>query len=458
MQEYIQRNIDVELLEWKDNPMRKPLLLRGARQVGKSSAVRHFGKEFQFFAEVNFERHKTVKTFFQGDIDIRLIVQKIAIYINVPIEEGKTLLFLDEIQECPEAIMALRFFKEDYPGLHVIAAGSLLEFTLQKLPTFGVGRIHTLFMYPMTFDEFLNANNENGLISMKRQADSQHPLDAAFHEKLIEYFRIYLLVGGMPEAVLAWIKTHNFNQCSHIQEDIILTYEDDFSKYKKRVSPDLLRTTLHGICHQPGEKITFKQISADYRSSQIREAVRLLTLAGLVIPVIATSGNGIPLDAEANEKNMKILLLDSGLLLSVLQLEGNLAQHLVDLIMTGSPKDLVNKGGLVEMVAGLELLRNKPCVQRQKMFYWEKSGNSIAEIDYLDTFHLKVTPIEIKSGTQGGMKSLWQFMREKRLTEAIRCSFENFGEFTYTDPQADNAKRHITIIPLYALDNLREMK
>lgn len=458
MQEYIQRNIDVELLEWKDNPMRKPLLLRGARQVGKSSAVRHFGKEFQFFAEVNFERHKTVKTFFQGDIDIRLIVQKIAIYINVPIEEGKTLLFLDEIQECPEAIMALRFFKEDYPGLHVIAAGSLLEFTLQELPTFGVGRIHTLFMYPMTFDEFLNANNENGLISMKRQADSQYPLDAAFHEKLIEYFRIYLLVGGMPEAVLAWIKTHNFNQCSHIQEDIILTYEDNFSKYKKRVSPDLLRTTLHGICHQPGEKITFKQISADYRSSQIREAVRLLTLAGLVIPVIATSGNGIPLDAEANEKNMKILLLDSGLLLSVLQLEGNLAQHLVDLIMTGSPKDLVNKGGLVEMVAGLELLRNKPCVQRQKMFYWEKSGNSIAEIDYLDTFHLKVTPIEIKSGTQGGMKSLWQFMREKRLTEAIRCSFENFGEFTYTDPQADNAKRHITIIPLYALDNLREMK
>lgn len=387
-----------------------------------------------------------------------MIVQKIAIYINVPIEEGKTLLFLDEIQECPEAIMALRFFKEDYPGLHVIAAGSLLEFTLQELPTFGVGRIHTLFMYPMTFDEFLNANNENGLISMKKQADSQHPLDAAFHEKLIEYFRIYLLVGGMPEAVLAWIKTHNFNQCSHIQEDIILTYEDDFSKYKKRVSPDLLRTTLHGICHQPGEKITFKQISADYRSSQIREAVRLLTLAGLVIPVIATSGNGIPLDAEANEKNMKILLLDSGLLLSVLQLEGNLAQHLVELIMTGSPQDLVNKEGLVEMVAGLELLRNKPCVQRQKMFYWEKSGNSIAEIDYLDTFHLKVTPIEIKTGTQGGMKSLWQFMREKRLTEAIRCSFENFGEFTYTDPQADNAERHITIIPLYALENLREMK
>lgn len=458
MQEYIQRNIDVELLEWKNNPMRKPLLLRGARQVGKSSAVRHFGKEFKYFAEVNFERHKAVKTFFQGDIDIRLIAQKIAKYINVPIEEGETLLFLDEIQECPEAIMALRFFKEDYPGLHVIAAGSLLEFTLQELPTYGVGRIHTLFMYPMTFDEFLKANDENGLIDMKGQADSRHPLDDAFHEKLVEYFRIYLLVGGMPEAVLAWIKTHDFNQCSRVQEDIILTYDDDFSKYKKRVSPDLLRTTMRGICHQSGEKITFKQISADYRSSQIREAVRLLTLAGLTTPVVATSGNGIPLDAEANEKNMKILFLDSGLLLTVLQLEGNLAQHLIEQIMTGNPQELVNKCGLVEMVAGLEILRNKPCVQRQRMFYWEKSGNSIAEIDYLDIFNLKVTPIEIKSGTQGGMKSLWLFMREKNLTEAIRCSFENFGEFCYTDSQADNAVRHITIVPLYALENLQKMK
>ena len=458
MQEYIQRKIDVELLEWKNNPMRKPLLLRGARQVGKSSAVRHFGKEFKYFAEVNFERHKAVKTFFQGDIDIRLIAQKIAKYINVPIEEGETLLFLDEIQECPEAIMALRFFKEDYAGLHVIAAGSLLEFTLQELPTYGVGRIHTLFMYPMTFDEFLKANDENGLIDMKGQADSRHPLDDAFHEKLVEYFRIYLLVGGMPEAVLAWIKTHDFNQCSRVQEDIILTYDDDFSKYKKRVSPDLLRTTMRGICHQSGEKITFKQISADYRSSQIREAVRLLTLAGLTTPVVATSGNGIPLDAEANEKNMKILFLDSGLLLTVLQLEGNLAQHLIEQIMTGNPQELVNKCGLVEMVAGLEILRNKPCVQRQRMFYWEKSGNSIAKIDYLDIFNLKVTPIEIKSGTQGGMKSLWLFMREKHLTEAIRCSFENFGEFCYTDSQADNAVRHITIVPLYALENLQKMK
>lgn len=456
MQEYIKRNIDKELMTWKEDPMRKPLLMRGARQVGKSSAIRHFGKEFKYFAEINFERHKAAKSFFQGDIDAHLIAMKIGNYLNVPIKEGKTLLFFDEIQECPEAIMALRFFKEDYPELHVIAAGSLLEFTLQELPTFGVGRIHSLFMYPMTFDEFLGANKEDGLIRMRNDADFSHPLDAAFHEKLIEYFRIYLLVGGMPEAVLAWIKTKDFNRCRSIQGDIILTYEDDFSKYKKRVNPDLLQTTMRGICHQPGEKLSFKKISNDYRSSQIREAIRLLTLAGIITPVIATSGNGIPLDAEATEKSMKVLFLDPGLLLSILQLEGNLSQQLVELIMAGSPQELVNKGGLTEMVAGLELMRNKPCIQRQKMFFWEKTGNSIAEIDYLEIHNLKITPIEIKSGTQGGMKSLWLFMREKQLTEAFRCSLENFGKFEYVDKEANDSTRHVNVLPLYALSKLKD--
>ncbi len=456
MQEYIRRNIDQQLISWKEEPLRKPLLLRGARQVGKSSAIRHFGKSFKYFAEVNFERHKAVRSFFQGDIDAHLIAQKIANYINIPIEEGKTLLFLDEIQECPEALMALRFFKEDYPELHVVAAGSLLEFTLEELPTFGVGRIHSLFMYPMTFDEFLGANGEQGLIVMRNAATAQRPLDSAFHEKLVEYFRIYLLVGGMPEAVLAWAKTKNFNRCRDIQEDIVLTYEDDFGKYKKRVNPDLLRTTMRGVCHQLGEKITFKQVSADYQSSQIREALRLLALAGIVTPVVATSGNGLPLDAEADERSMKILFLDPGLLLAVLQLDGKLSQQFIEMIMTGSPQELVNKGGLTEMVAGLEIARNKPCIQRQKLFYWEKRGKSVAEVDYLEAVNLHITPIEIKSGIQGGMKSLWLFMREKHLTQAVRCSLENFGEFEYTDKEDGDAVRHVRILPLYAMSLLQQ--
>lgn len=451
---YISRSIDKTLEEWKESTTHKPLLLRGARQVGKSSAVRHLGTQFKYFAEVNFESAKSIATFFKGDLDVKLISSKISNYIQVPIIPGQTLLFLDEIQACPEAIMALRFFKEDYPELHVIAAGSLLEFALQSLPTFGVGRIHSVFMYPMTFDEFLVAMDMGGLLAMRREATATHPLDAPFHDKLVNLFRTYLMVGGMPEAVATWRETTDFLKCQQVHQDIILTYEDDFNKYGRRVNPELLRLTLHGVCHQIGQKLTFSRISEGYRSAQIREALNLLTLAGLVIPVVGTSANGVPLDAESDEKRAKYLFLDSGLLLAILHLDGQLGHDLIKLIMTATPQDLINKGSITEMVAGLEISRYKSPVMRPRLFYWEKTGNSIAEIDYLSIRSMKVLPIEIKAGTQGGMKSLWIFMREKHLNNAVRCSLENFGSFDYIDHDDDNAIRHVDICPLYALSQL----
>ena len=181
-------------------------------------------KQFHYFAEVNFERDQSICTFFKGDLNVRLIVSKLSNYLQTPIIAGKSLLFLDEIQACPEAIMALRFFKEEYPELHVVAAGSLLEFALQEIPTFGVGRIRSLFMYPMTFDEFLSAMGMEGLIAMRQAADASHPLDAPFHDKLIELFRIYMLVGGMPEAVATWKATSDFLQCQQVHNDILLTF------------------------------------------------------------------------------------------------------------------------------------------------------------------------------------------------------------------------------------------
>ena len=451
---YISRSIDKTLEEWKESTTHKPLLLRGARQVGKSSAERHLGTQFKYFAEVNSESAKPLATFFKGDIDVKLISSKISNYIQVPIIPGQTLLFLDEIQACPEAIMALRFFKEDYPELHVIAAGSLLEFALQSLPTFGVGRIHSVFMYPMTFDEFLVAMDMGGLLAMRREATVTHPLDAPFHDKLVNLFRTYLMVGGMPEAVATWRETTDFLKCQQVHQDIILTYEDDFNKYGRRVNPELLRLTLHGVCHQIGQKLTFSRISEGYRSAQIREALNLLTLAGLVIPVVTTSANGVPLDAESDEKRAKYLFLDSGLLLAILHLDGQLGHDLIKLIMTATPQDLINKGSITEMVAGLEISRYKSPVMRPRLFYWEKTGNSIAEIDYLSIRSMKVLPIEIKAGTQGGMKSLWIFMREKHLNNAVRCSLENFGAFDYIDHDDDNAIRHVDICPLYALSQL----
>ena len=454
MKKYFDRIIDKYLLDWKVEEDRKPLLLRGARQVGKSSAVKNLGQSFKYFAELNFEKQKAAINFFTGDIDAKLIANKIANYINVPVVPGQTLLFLDEIQECPEAIMALRFFKEDYPELHVIAAGSLLEFALSELPTFGVGRIRSLFMHPFTFDEFLMATGNKGIIEMREQCDVRHPLDEAFHQKAIDLFRIYLLVGGMPEAVAKWVETGDFHKCQSVHSDIILAYEDDFSKYKKRVDPDLLRCTLRGVCHQVGEMLTFSQVPGGYRSVQIREALRLLTLAGIIYPVVSSAANGIPLDAEADENRCKYLVLDTGLMLNVLELDGRSSKQMIELIMAGSPQDLVNKGSIVEMFARLEILRYKDPIQRHKMFYWEQSGKSVAEVDYLEACDCKVLPIEVKSNTQGGMKSLWMLMRSKHLTEAIRTSLENFSEFDYLDVQDNNTKRHVRIFPLYALSML----
>ena len=195
---YYKRLIDKYLSEWTSRSVHKPILLRGARQVGKSTAVRHLGEQFESYVEINLEREPQYKTAFLPDLTVHRIISEISALAQKRIEPGRTLLFIDEIQECPEAIMSLRFFKEDMPSLHVMAAGSLLEFALTELPTFGVGRIHSVFMYPMTFDEFLLANGEGLLLEARNAASPSAPLPVALHKKLIALLRTYMLVGGMP--------------------------------------------------------------------------------------------------------------------------------------------------------------------------------------------------------------------------------------------------------------------
>ena len=187
MDKYLARSIDQALLEWKDSPRRKPLLLRGARQVGKSCAVRHLGEQFKYFLEVNVERNPEVMEFFKGNRDVKAIAAKLSDFFDVPVIPGETLLFLDEIQKSEDVIHSLWFFKEDYPELHVIAAGSLLEFALKDLSSFGVGRVTSLFVYPMSFDEFLTATGQNGLLRTKRKSNSENPLSKAFYDKSVGF-------------------------------------------------------------------------------------------------------------------------------------------------------------------------------------------------------------------------------------------------------------------------------
>jgi predicted AAA+ superfamily ATPase len=362
---------------------------------------------------------------------------------------GETLLFLDEIQLCPEAISSLRFFYEDFPELHVVAAGSLLEFALAELPSFGVGRIRSLFVYPMTFDEFLTATGNLGLIAEKRNASPDVPLMDAFHDKLVELFRVYLMVGGMPEAVGAWVATGDYTQCKQVQDEIIVSYEDDFSKYRPHIDDHLLRLTIRGVAHQIGEKLVYSRISQDYRSAQIKEALDCLRMAGLITPVCHTAANGLPLGAETNERYMKYLYLDSGLLLRILHIDLGDIHQITEQILIGNATDLVNKGHLTEMVAGLELLRYRTPTVRHELFFWMRTEkNGLAEVDYLTVRDMKICPIEIKAGTRGGMKSLFYFMETKGLTDGIRSSLENFGQYAHDGKRVD-------IYPLYALSNLK---
>ena len=452
---YIERPIDALLLEWKNSAVRKPLLLRGARQVGKSWAVEHLGETFDYFIEVNFEKRPDMLDVFQKIHDVHELAATLGMYYNTPVIPDRTLLFLDEIQKSADAIQSLWSFKEDYKELHVVAAGSLLEFALQDLPSFGVGRIRSLFVYPFSFDEFLVAEGKADWVKAKQEANTEKPLLTPLYNDLVQHFRTFLMVGGMPASVAAWVTTHDYSQCQAELDDIQLTYYDDFPKYAKKVDPTLLRNTLQSVVMQIGDKFTYSEVDGGYRADDVKKALKLLCDAGIIKRVSYTSGNGLPLGAEVNDKFRKYIYLDSGLLLRILDLDFGGARQLTERIIAGTSEDLVNKGGLAEMVLGWELVKyNNPRMQHD-LFYWENTAEGTrSEVDYIIARDLKVLPIECKAGTSGKMKSMYEFMHQKHLAEAIRCSLENFSELERIDKKDQDAVRHVQIVPLFAISNL----
>lgn len=452
---YIERPIDALLLEWKNSAVRKPLLLRGARQVGKSWAVEHLGETFDYFIEVNFEKRPEMLDVFQKIHDVHELAATLGMYYNTPVIPDRTLLFLDEIKKSADAIQSLWSFKEDYKELHVVAAGSLLEFALQDLPSFGVGRIRSLFVYPFSFDEFLVAEGKADWVKAKQEANTEKPLLTPLYNDLVQHFRTFLMVGGMPASVATWVTTHDYSQCQAELDDIQLTYYDDFPKYAKKVDPTLLRNTLQSVVMQIGDKFTYSEVDGGYRADDVKKALKLLCDAGIIKRVSYTSGNGLPLGAEVNDKFRKYIYLDSGLLLRILDLDFGGARQLTERIIAGTSEDLVNKGGLAEMVLGWELVKyNNPRMQHD-LFYWENTAEGTrSEVDYIIARDLKVLPIECKAGTSGKMKSMYEFMHQKHLAEAIRCSLENFSELERIDKKDQDAVRHVQIVPLFAISNL----
>lgn len=436
----MKRFIDKELLYWREKTVRKPLLIRGARQVGKTYSVRQLAKSFKYYLEVNFESDRSVHSFFSKDLNPNEICMNLSAYYNVPIIDSKTLIFFDEIQSCPNAISALRFFYEKRPELHLVAAGSLLEFALQELPSFGVGRIDNLFMFPLSFDEFLLAMGEENLHQLKSNRDFNSPLAQPLHSKLLDYIQKFLFLGGLPEVVHYFAENKDYLQAQRILDRLIIAYEDDFAKYKKHAPISRLREVFRYVVFQAGKKFNISKASESSNHAQIKEALELLEMSGLVYRIKHTAANGVPLGAEVNPKSFKVILFDHGIFQRLLGLE-------LSVLLTEKDFTSINKGNLAEQFVGTEIIKNQAGFNRPQLYYWqrEKRGSN-AKVDYLIQKSNDVIPIEVKSGTQGQMQSMRLFLQEKRINYGVRISRENFGQY-----------ENIRVLPLYAIRNLFQM-
>lgn len=430
---YFRRNIDAELLSWAKESRRKPLLLRGARQTGKTCSVREFAKTFKHFLEVNFEKDFVVHSLFDKNLSPQEICRDLSVYYNVPVVAGETLVFFDEIQSCKNAISSLRFFYEQYNELHVIAAGSLLEFTLSEIPSYGVGRIRSMFIYPFSFDEFLSAIGEEELLKVKNIASHSTPLSEPLHEKLNTLLKQFLVLGGMPEVVMNYAERKDINECQKVLNDLIISYKTDFAKYKKRVPTLRITEVFNSVSRQSGTKFVYSRADTKADIKQVKEAIELLVMSGLVIPATHSSSNGIPLGAESDRKKRKLLIFDTGILQRILGLD-------IRNLLFENNFDAINKGAIAEVFAGLEIIKSTNCYEKSDLYYWQREKvSSSAEIDYVLQINDKVIPVEVKSAKKGSMKSLYIFLEEKKSEYGIRFSMENFSSY-----------KNVFVYPLYA--------
>lgn len=437
---YLQRKIDDVLLTWQRTLPRKPLLIRGARQVGKSTAVRNLAKQFDYYIEINFEEQPEFQQLFANTSDIHDLVEQLELITQTEIIEGRTLVFLDEIQGSIPAISKLRYFYEKKPNLHIIAAGSLLEFALSELPSFGVGRVRSLFMYPFSFAEFLGALNEKQLARVVQQSNSELPINPILHEKLKVYFKKFLIIGGMPQAVQTYAANGDLLEVQRILDDLIIALQADFVKYKKQIAPTNIRSVFESIVKQVGTKFKYSNDFTSLTNPMIKQVIDLLEMAGLVHRVTHSSSNGIPLGAEANPKKIKLLIFDTGIYQRILGLD-------VASLLLKDDVDVINKGNIAELFVGLELLKSNDPYEKTALNYWHREAkNSQAEVDYVVQNQESIIPVEVKAGTKGAMQSMYLFIEEKKSRYGIRLSLENFSEY-------DKVK----VLPLYAASNIHTL-
>lgn len=405
------RTAENHLNDWHQKSRRKPLVIRGARQVGKSTLVRRFAQNNNLILnEINLEQHLYLDAIFKS-LDMDAIIRELDALVGRNIQAAGSVLFLDEIQATPHAIQSLRYFYENKPGLPVIAAGSLLEFALADIHfSMPVGRIEYYHLGPMTFKEFLTAV-EPGLTPYLSEFHIHQTLPETAHQKLIKRQREYLFVGGMPEAVNAFTEKNTLPDVTAVHRSIAETYQDDFSKYAKQKDLTRMQKVFRQIPRIIGQKIKYSNISKEDKSREVKAVIDMLVKARVCLPVFHSHCSGVPLTAEINDNVYKLLFMDVGIAAYLTGLDWIALQAL-------DSQALVNEGKLAEQFVGQHLINP---FEPSRLTYWlreKKSAN--AEVDFVIASGNQIIPVEVKSGKSGSLKSLQQFVLNKHAALCVR--------------------------------------
>ncbi len=455
------------LNDWILSKHRKPLVLRGARQVGKSTLVRSWAKTRNIFLlEVNLDRHGPALASAFASKDVHRILEEIQFRLRKKLpEKGSAALFLDEIQSCPPALAALRYFYEDLPDLPVICAGSLLEFALAEHEfSMPVGRIEYRFLTPFTFQEFLVALKEDDLLESASRATrrTDFKISDAAHERFLDRLGDYFCLGGMPECVARFAEGASLEHARKAQFEILGTYRDDFPKYAKRIPVERLHEILDAAPRMIARKFKYTEVNRDIKSREIKSALNLLTRAGLFNAINHSNATALPLAATEKNDVFKLLFLDVGLLNSYYFGEREHARRgyrFVGLWETGSDMEKNWLGQICEQFVGQSLVALGSSAARTLPHYWlRESSSSNAELDFLISHQGKIIPIEVKSGLSGTLKSLHSFMAERNFTTAVRFdasppSLQNIEVRTpISGGKITTAKYQCLSLPLYLAD------
>ena len=453
------RKLDKRIEEWANRKNRHPLVLRGARQVGKTYLVRTLAKRrFKTYLELNFEQDETLSTLFASKRPDQ-ICELLSVRSEQKIADGETLIFLDELQAADGCVLeSLRYFYEQRPSLHIVAAGSLLEFMLDgkerarrkndfPMP---VGRIEYMFVPPLDFEEFLMALGKRGLADWLGRYELGVDVPAVIHQDLMEALRKYLVVGGMPAAVSAYVEGGAID-AEREQQMIISTYHDDFPKYSRTVRPELLQKAFMQLPSMLGRKLIYTHLVDGGKSKEVSAAYNLLRLARVVAKVRNVPANGIPIAYGADECNFKPLFLDTGLACRVLGLK------LVDFLDAGDAL-LENRGGLCEQFVGQHLLFSGEPYEEPAAYCWmREEPSSTAEVDYVVQCGNEIVPVEVKSGASGRMKGLQLFLNEKKRDFAVRFNADVpsfIPDAVAKDPKGRECRYALLSLPLYMVGQL----